>query len=143
MPNKSCEYGSVQPLRRNSFAVLLLASFIVAVTSSPRTVGAEAFRILPQGAVATGQGGAFVAQADDPSAIHYNPAGMTQLRGVQVSAGTSLLGGSISYKGPGGMTSRGDLSGSVAILLRAIFILQPSFVTSVSPSSAKPPSVSA
>ena len=40
-----------------------------------------------QGARAAGQADAFVAQADDPSAIHYNPAGLTQLRGTHVSVG--------------------------------------------------------
>jgi long-chain fatty acid transport protein len=46
--------------------------------SNPQTILAEGFRILDQGAAATGQGAAFSAQADDPSALHYNPAGMTQ-----------------------------------------------------------------
>src|SRR4051794_23268608 len=44
-----------------------------------------------QGARAAGQADAFVAQADDPSAIHYNPAGLTQLRGTNVSVGAMGL----------------------------------------------------
>jgi long-chain fatty acid transport protein len=75
---------------------------------------AQALRFQPQGAAATGQGNAFVAQADDASAIHYNPAGLSQVNGVQVVTGTALLGGSIKFKGPTGIDSRGDFGGSVA-----------------------------
>jgi long-chain fatty acid transport protein len=81
----------------------------------PLEVHAEAFRILNQGAAAAGQAGAFAAQADDPSAIHYNPAGMTQLSRVQVYLGTSLIGGSTTFKSPTGLDATGDLGGSVAI----------------------------
>lgn len=71
------------------------------------------FRILQQGAAATGQSGAFIAQADDPSAIYYNPAGMTQLKGIQTYLGMNLLGGSTSFAGPSG-TARGNFGSSVA-----------------------------
>lgn len=36
---------------------------------------------------AAGQADAFTAQADDPAAIYYNPAGLTQLHGTQFSLG--------------------------------------------------------
>ena len=45
-----------------------------------------------QGAKATGMANAFAGQADDPSAIFYNPAGITQLPGTQL-----MYGGSIAY----------------------------------------------
>ena len=38
-----------------------------------------------------GQGNAFVAEADDPSAIYFNPAGITQLKGEELSAGLTGL----------------------------------------------------
>ncbi len=44
-------------------------------------------RIPHQDAHATARGEAFVATADNPSAIYYNPAGMTQLDGTQVRLG--------------------------------------------------------
>jgi long-chain fatty acid transport protein len=75
---------------------------------------AQALRFQPQGATAAGQGNAFVAQADDASAIHYNPAGLSQVNGVQVVTGTTLLGGSIKFKSPTGIDSRGDFGGSIA-----------------------------
>ncbi|MGH7147568.1 MAG: OmpP1/FadL family transporter [Nitrospiraceae bacterium] len=74
---------------------------------------AQALRFQPQGATAAGQGNAFVAQADDASAIHYNPAGLSQVSGVQVLTGTTLLGGSIKFKSPTGIDSRGDFGGSI------------------------------
>ena len=44
-----------------------------------------------QGAKATGMANAFAGQADDPSALFYNPAGITQLSGTQVMIGTSIV----------------------------------------------------
>ncbi|MDH3771143.1 MAG: outer membrane protein transport protein, partial [Nitrospirota bacterium] len=99
------------------FARLGLAWLLVSVfslTFYPKTVFGEGFRILDHGAAATGQGAAFSAQADDPSALHYNPAGMTQLKGIQFSAGTLLIGGSIKFKSALGQNVDGDLGGSIA-----------------------------
>lgn len=59
----------------------------------PLNASAETFRIIQQGGAATAQSGAFAAQADDPSAIFYNPAGLTQLSGTQIEMGTSLMNG--------------------------------------------------
>jgi long-chain fatty acid transport protein len=50
------------------------------------------YRIVDQGAEATARGDAFTATADNPSAIYYNPAGITQLAGQSV-----LLGGYAIY----------------------------------------------
>lgn len=59
-------------------------------------------------------GNAFAAQADDPSALHYNPAGMTQLRGLQFMGGGMISGGSTDFTSPTGVTARGDRNGTVA-----------------------------
>lgn len=82
--------------------------------SYPQHVLAEGFRVIDQGAAATGQGAAFSAQADNPSALHYNPAGMTQLQGIQFSTGTLLIGGSIEFKSASGGKVNGDLGGTIA-----------------------------
>lgn len=73
----------------------------------------QALRFQPQGAAAAGQGNAFAGQADDASAIHFNPAGLTQVDGIQGIFGSSLMGGSIKYKSLAGLDTRGDLGGSV------------------------------
>ena len=75
----------------------------------PAMTMAQAIRFQPQGATAAGQGNAFAAQADDASAIHFNPAGLTQVDGVQSIVGSTLMGGSIKYKSPAGLDTRGDL----------------------------------
>jgi long-chain fatty acid transport protein len=59
------------------------------------------FAINEQDAKAVAMGGAFVAQADDPSAVYYNPAGILQLDGTQVSAGVSLISPNASFKTDG------------------------------------------
>jgi long-chain fatty acid transport protein len=81
----------------------------------PADVEAQVPRILGQGAAATGMGNAFAAQADDASALHYNPAGMTQLHGVEVMFGALLAGGTTDFTQAGtGATSVGDRYGPVA-----------------------------
>ena len=54
-----------------------------------------------QGAKAMSMGNAFVAQADDPSALYFNPAGIVQLESTQVAVGTSIIAGNISFKSAG------------------------------------------
>lgn len=75
---------------------------------------AQTPRIQGQGTAASGMGNAFAAEADDASALHYNPAGMTQLRGVQFLNGSLFIGGATTHTGPTGQVTRGDRGGSVA-----------------------------
>lgn len=90
------------------WSVVMLVVFLL-----PSNTSAQAIRFQPQGAAAAGQGNAFVAQADDASAIHFNPAGLSQVDGVQSIVGSNLMGGSIKYKSPAGLDTRGDLGGSI------------------------------
>jgi long-chain fatty acid transport protein len=91
-----------------------LLALALACLLCPALGHAQALRFQPQGAVAAGQGNAFAAQADDASAIHYNPAGLSQVNGVQVITGTTLLGGSIKSTSSNGIDSRGDFGGSIS-----------------------------
>ncbi len=70
---------------------------------------AEGFRIPYQSAVASGQGFAYAAQADDPSAIYYNPAGLTQVPGLQASFGTTWVGADLEHTSPSGIKTEGDV----------------------------------
>lgn len=92
-----------------------LAGLLLLLLASPAVVHADGFRIMDQSASAAGQSGAFTAQADDASAVYYNPAGMTQLKGVQFSVGTALIGGQTSFANSAGQTAQGNFGGSVAI----------------------------
>ncbi len=80
----------------------------------PVMVSAQVPRIQGQGAAASAMSSAFAAQADDPSAVHYNPAGMTQLQGIQFMGGAIGSGGSTNFTSPTGVTARGDRNGSAA-----------------------------
>ena len=59
------------------------------------------FRNPDQDARATGQGEAFVAQADDASAIYYNPAGLTQIKGTEITSGGMISFPDSKLKGAG------------------------------------------
>jgi long-chain fatty acid transport protein len=100
--------GGIQILRYHLLA-LGLVCFLC-----PSLGHAQALRFQPQGATAAGQGNAFVAQADDASAIHYNPAGLTQVKGIQMVTGATLVGGSIKFKSPTGTETQGDFGGAIA-----------------------------
>ena len=60
---------------------------------------AGGYQINEQGARAVGMGGAFVARASDPSAIYYNPAGLTSQNGINILAGMDLIIPSTSFTG--------------------------------------------
>ncbi len=60
------------------------------------------FDLPDQDAFAVARGMAVVATADNPSAIYYNPAGITQLRGHNVRGGLYGLYLSTSYESPSG-----------------------------------------
>ncbi len=66
-------------------AVLLVLLFAAS------TSFAAGFRLPEAGAKAMGMGFAFTAQADDPSAIYFNPAGLTQLKGQNVMIGVTYV----------------------------------------------------
>jgi long-chain fatty acid transport protein len=68
------------------------------------------FRNPDQGARATGQGEAFVAQADDPSAVYYNPSGLVQLQGTQISGGGYALFSHVKLDGVAGDRSMNRFS---------------------------------
>ena len=84
------------------------------VAGLPGVASAQMPRIQGQGAAASAMSNAFAAQADDPSALHYNPAGMTQLQGIQLMAGALASGGSTNFTNLAGVTARGDRNGSAA-----------------------------
>lgn len=98
------------------FRRALLLCLLVSAAGFTFTAAAHAQtpRLQGQSAAAAAMGNAFVAQADDPSALHYNPAGMTQLHGFQTLFGTTLIGGTTQFTSPAGTQVTGDRNGSVA-----------------------------
>jgi len=62
---------------------------VLSVFLLPLVVFAGGFGVNEQGAKASGMANAFAAQADDPTAVYFNPAGIVQLDGTQVTVGAS------------------------------------------------------
>ena len=71
-------------MERRDYLRLLLAAALVGL---PSALLANGLRLVSQDGFATARGEAFAATADNPSAIYYNPAGITQLEGLAVRAG--------------------------------------------------------
>jgi long-chain fatty acid transport protein len=72
------------------------------LAAGPSKVFGLGIAIPDQDAFATARGNAFVATANDPSAVFYNPAGLSQLDGVNFSAGAYGIVDSDRYSGRGG-----------------------------------------
>lgn len=75
--------------------------------AAPTALTANGFRLVSQDAFAAARGEAFAATADNPSAIHYNPAGLTQLEGQQLQMGAYALHFDPTFKPPGDATNAG------------------------------------
>ena len=90
--------------RRNTWK--LLAILISGV--SAWKVPANGFGLPDQDAFATARGEAFVATADNPSAIYYNPAGITQLEGNNFRGGVYGIYLDPSYNPPSGTPNSGQ-----------------------------------
>jgi long-chain fatty acid transport protein len=73
-------------------------------------VFALGFRNPDQDARATGQGEAFVAQADDASAIYYNPGGLTQIQGTEITSGGMVDFPEAHLKGTGPAGQMNDMA---------------------------------
>lgn len=58
------------------------------------------FQLNEHGARAMAQAGAFAARANDPSALYFNPAGISFLKGTQVYLGATLISPSMTFRGP-------------------------------------------
>lgn len=80
---------------------LLTLVFLTLVVS---TVFAGGYQINEHGTKAMGMGGAFVAQASDASAIFFNPAGLTQLKGFNVMLGGTAIMPVATFTGPTDIT---------------------------------------
>ena len=62
---------------------------VLSVFLLPLAAFAGGYAVNEQGAKATSMANAFAAQADDPTAVYFNPAGIVQLEGTQVTIGAS------------------------------------------------------
>jgi long-chain fatty acid transport protein len=71
------------------------------------------YQLNEHGARAVGLGGAFVAQASDPSAIFFNPAGLAYQSGINIMGGGTFVMPSISFKGPAPSTTETKMESQI------------------------------
>lgn len=81
--------------RTRAAGLAALALFL----ATPVPVGAAGFALFEQGARGMGLAGAFTAQANDPSAIFHNAAGVAYLKGRQLYLGGVVASPSTSFVG--------------------------------------------
>src|SRR5688572_14432131 len=77
----------------NALAILVVG---LVLPSSGLALG---IRLFDHDAFATARGDAFVATANNPSAIYYNPAGITQLPGHNVRGGVNVINLDVGFEG--------------------------------------------
>jgi long-chain fatty acid transport protein len=83
-------------------APLAAALGLAAALSAPSPAPAGAWGNTQHGGRATGQAGAFVARASDPSAVSYNPAGLSSLGGFQILGGLDFSNATDEYSSVSG-----------------------------------------
>ena len=80
----------------------ILSSLVLVAALTPAATHALGTRIADQDPTATARGNAFAATADNPSAIYYNPAGITQLEGQNFSIGVYSIALKSKFSSPTG-----------------------------------------
>ena len=73
------------------FGTLLLAACLLTAPQFAGKAQAEGFALSDFGARGTSLAGGMVGRADDPSAVAWNPAGITQLPGTQTMVGMTII----------------------------------------------------
>src|ERR1700722_13588065 len=84
------------------YGVSLMMCLMLCFSTGAR---ADGYRLPNQDPEAIARGNAFAASADNPAAIYYNPAGITQIQGQQASAGIYLISTSEKFTSTSGATA--------------------------------------
>lgn len=79
----------------------LAAAFLAAALALPTVARAGGMEVGDNGAEAMGRGGAFVAKADSPAALNYNPAGFAKLRGWQTVVSANMVYAPLDFQRAG------------------------------------------
>ena len=80
---------------------IALATLLTAVLALPQHSNAGGTAIPGYGSQAQPRAGAFVAKADDPSAIYHNPAGLVKMSGTVIQLGINLINFSQTFQRSG------------------------------------------
>ncbi|HWD20160.1 MAG TPA: outer membrane protein transport protein [Verrucomicrobiae bacterium] len=91
----------MKPPRNQSPLGLLFVLVLILLAVCARSASGLGIDLPDHDAFATARGNAFAATADDPAAVYYNPAGISQLEGVNFSMGAYGLAYGDHYKSGG------------------------------------------
>ena len=83
---------------------VILGSVLIGLVGVGNAVAGSSgvIRIETPDAAVVGKGDAFVGEANRPSAVYFNPAGIVQMDSAQLSAGVTFLQPQINYTAPSG-----------------------------------------
>jgi long-chain fatty acid transport protein len=96
-----CPHKKSRRLRRRGTSFLGALALLM-TWGLPSVSEGAGFALMQQGTGAMAQGNAFVAEADDPSAIYYNPAGLNQIKRPQAYLCTVINYPTREFHGSGG-----------------------------------------
>lgn len=82
---------------------LFVIAFVLFASIPAFAAGSGAYRLEVPDAAAVGKGSAFVGEANNPSAVYYNPAGLTQITGNAISMGGALIQPHVKYTSNAGV----------------------------------------
>jgi long-chain fatty acid transport protein len=94
-----------------------LVTLFLACAVLTSSLFAGGFQLNEHGARAMAMAGAFTGLANDPSAIYFNPAGITQLDGTNFSAGTTMILPISSYTSPKPFSTETEMVGQTFQLI--------------------------
>ena len=94
-----------------------LSLVVTATVALPSLCFGLGIRVPDQDAFAVARGNAFVATADNPSAIYYNPAGITQIEDMAFRAGVYGIFLKDEYEGAAGEFETEDKYGALPAVL--------------------------
>lgn len=86
-------------MSNHSRTLLLCAGAVAVAAATAPPAQAAGFALFEQGAKGIGFAGAFTAQANDPSAVFHNAAGLAFLSGTQVYGGATLVAPTFKFTG--------------------------------------------
>ena len=93
-------YGGHVKVKIVTFVLFLMLAF--------NKLFAGGFQLNEHNARAMAMGGAFTGLADDPSAVYFNGAGLTQLNGIHLMLGSTMIAPVFSFRGVSPATTEYD-----------------------------------
>ncbi len=96
-------------IKFNNMSAVFILGWLILILTIPQNayaIGSGAFSIGLGDTESLGKGVAFTGEADNPSAVYYNPAGLTQLKGQQASVGFSVIDIRVTHETTSGNKSQ-------------------------------------